>query len=107
MPPSVLFTIVLALTLGFLFHSVFGRYLWQLPCFLISAVVGVFAGQVLSVLTGTGFMIIGNVAVILASAGAVVVMGMCWFFTAPIEQSSSDTRRRARRVVSREERASA
>jgi ABC-type microcin C transport system permease subunit YejE len=106
-PPSVVFAIILALTLGFLFHSIFGRRLWQLPCFLVSAVIGVFAGQVVSVFSGTAYLQIGNVPVVMSSLGALALLGLCWFFTAPLQPESSRTRRRARRLVSREEHASA
>jgi hypothetical protein len=107
MPPSVLFALLLALTLGLLFHSIFGRRLWQLPCFLLSAIVGVFAGQVIAIFSGTGYLQIGNVPVVLATLGALVMLGLCWFFTAPIQPGTSETRRRARRTMSREGRASA
>jgi hypothetical protein len=107
MPPAVLFAILLALTLGLLFHSVFGRRLWQLPCFLISSIVGAFAGQVIAVFSGTTYLQVGNVPVVMASIGALLMLGLCWFFTAPIHPDSSETRRRARQMVNREERASA
>jgi hypothetical protein len=107
MPPSVLFAILLALTLGLLFHSAFGRRLWQLPCFVLSALAGVFAGQVIAVFSETGFLHIGNVPVVMSSLGALLMLGLCWFFTAPIHAGSSVTRRRARRLVNRQERASA
>lgn len=107
MPPSILFAIFLALTLGLLFHSAFGRKLWQLPCFLAVSVIGVFAGQVIGVLTGTGYLQVGNVPIVMSSLGALLMMGICWFFTAPIHPGSSEPRRRARRMVNREERASA
>lgn len=103
----MLFAIILALTLGFLFHSIFGRRLWQLPCFLISAIVGVFAGQVISVFVDTAYLQVGNVPVVLSSLGGLAMLGLCWFFTAPLQPESSRTRRRARRLVSREEHASA
>jgi ABC-type sugar transport system permease subunit len=106
-PPSVLFAIILGLTLGLLFHSVFGRRLWQLPCFLVSAIAGVFAGQVVAVFSDANFVLVGNVSVMTASAGALLMLGLCWFFTAPIQPGSSRTRRRARRMMNREERASA
>ncbi len=107
MPPSVLFGIILALTLGFLFHSVFGRKLWQLPCFLVSALIGVFAGQVIAVLSGTAYAQVGNVPLVMTTLGALAMLGICWFFTAPIQPESSRTRRRARRMITRGERASA
>jgi hypothetical protein len=107
MPPAVLFAILLALALGLLFHSVFGRRLWQLPCFLVSSTVGVFAGQVIAVFSGTTYLQVGNVPVVMASIGALLMLGLCWFFTAPIHPDSSETRRRARQMVNREERASA
>jgi hypothetical protein len=103
----VLFAILFALAIGLLFHSVFGRKLWQLPCFVISAIIGVFAGQVVAVLSSTAYLQVGNVPVLMAAAGALVMLGVCWFFTAPIEPASSRTRRRARRLVTRGERASA
>jgi hypothetical protein len=103
----VLFAIILALTLGCLFHSIFGRRLWQLPCFLFSAILGVFAGQVVSVFTGTAHLQVGNVPVLVSSIGGLAMLGLCWFFTAPLQPESSRTRRRARRLISREEHASA
>lgn len=107
MPPSVLFGIILALTLGCLFHSILGRRLWQLPCFLVSAILGVFAGQVLAVLSGTVHLQLGNVPLVMTTLGALLMLGICWFFTAPIQPESSHTRRRARRMFTRGERASA
>ena len=103
----MLFAIVLGLTVGLLFHSVFGRRLWQLPCYVVSALVGAVAGQVVSVMSGIEHVMIGNTPLVMALIGTLLMLGLCWFFTAPIESGSSRARRRARRMVSRQERASA
>lgn len=107
MPPSVLFAIVLALTLGFLVHSIVGRRLWQLPCFLASALAGVFAGQIVATFTGATYAQVGNVPVVMATVGAALLLGLCWFFTAPLQPDSTQARRRARQIADRDERASA
>lgn len=107
MPPSVVFALILACTLGGLFHSVFGRKLWQLPCFLVSAVIGVIGGQTAGILAGWMWLSIGNVPMATATAGGVLMLWICWFFTAPIHERSTQTRRRAHRMVSGERRASA
>lgn len=107
MPPSIVFALILALTLGSLFHSIFGRKLWQLPCFVISAVIGVICGQVTGTLAGWTWLAVGNVPMVAAATGGILVMWVCWFFTAPIHDRSTQTRRRAHRMVSGERRASA
>lgn len=107
MPPSLLFALILALTVGLLFYSIFGRKLWQLPLFLVCAIFGVLGGQVTGTLAGWDLMRVGNVPVVAAVAGALLLLWICWFFTSPLHEGSSGTRRRARRMVSRERRASA
>ena len=107
MPPSVLFGLILALTIGLLFHSVFGRRLWQLPLFLVSAIVGVFAGQVIAVFAGWEFFRLGNVAIIGSSAGALLLLAVCWFFTAPLQPGRQQLKRRMRRAIEGNEQASA
>ncbi|HVX29178.1 MAG TPA: hypothetical protein VHA53_01765 [Nitrolancea sp.] len=81
MPPSLILTLLLASICGLLFHSIFGRKLWQLPCFWLSAVIGFSAGEILATLAGVEFLRLGNIPVVPALAGALVGLLICWFFT--------------------------
>lgn len=96
MPPSVLLSLLLASIYGLLFHSLLGRRLWQLPCYWFSAVTGFFAGEAVAVLTGTDLVRVGNVPLVAATLGALVGLGICWFFTSPQPEARA-TRRRSRR----------
>ncbi|MDI3341555.1 MAG: hypothetical protein QJR03_13610 [Sphaerobacter sp.] len=95
MPPSVLLSLLLASIYGLLFHSLFGRRLWQLPCYWLAAVVGFFAGEVVAVLAGVTLLRVGTVPLATATAGALVGLGICWFFTSP--PATRAQRRGARR----------
>ncbi len=81
MPPSLIFTLLLASICGLLFHSLFGRKLWQLPCFWIAAVIGFSAGEILAILAGVEFLRLGNVPLLPALAGTLAALLICWFFT--------------------------
>lgn len=107
MPPSLVFAIILAVTLGLLFHSIFGRMLWQLPCFVVSAILGLLAGHVVGTLAGWDLWRLGNIPLAAAVSGALIALWVCWFFTAPIQESSSRVRGSARRAVTRQKQSSA
>ncbi len=93
MPPSLVLSLLLSSICGLLFHSMFGRKLWQLPCFVLAAVVGFHLGEVLAILAGVEFLRLGNIPMAPAVAGAVGGLFICWFFT-----SSPEPRTRRRRV---------
>jgi len=80
-PPSLILTLLLASICGLLFHSLFGRKLWQLPCFWLSAMVGFSAGEILAILAGVEFLRLGNVPLLPALVGTLVALLICWFFT--------------------------
>jgi hypothetical protein len=90
-PPSLVLSLLLSSIFGLLFHSMFGRKLWQLPCFWLASVVGFHAGEVLAILAGVEFLRLGNIPLAPALAGAMAGLFICWFFTSAPEPS---TRRR-------------
>jgi hypothetical protein len=106
-PPSLTFAIILAITLGLLFHSIFGRRAWQLPCFVFASVLGLLGGQVAGTLAGWDLLRLGNVPLATAVTGALISLCICWFFTAPIQDGNGQLRRAARRAASRRNRVSA
>jgi len=81
MSPSVLLSALIAGTLGLLAHAVVGRYLWQLPVYLVMAVIGVFGGEVAAALTGGGWLRYGNVPVGTAVIGGVAGIILAWLVT--------------------------
>lgn len=83
MSPSLVLSIVLASIYGLLFHSLAGRRMWQLPCFWLAAVAGFVGGEILAMLAGAGLFRVGTIPLIAATAGAFVVLLVCWFFTSP------------------------
>lgn len=80
MSPSVLLSILIAGIVGLLAHATLGRYLWQLPVYLIAAVVGVFAGEI-AALVGGGWLRYGNVPVGSALIGSLVAILLAWLVT--------------------------
>ncbi len=81
MSPSVLLSVLIAGIFGLLAHAVVGRYLWQLPVYLIAAMVGVFAGEVLAALTGGGWLRYGNLPVGSAIIGGMGGIILAWLMT--------------------------
>ena len=81
MAPSVLLSVLIAGILGLLAHALAGRYLWQLPLYLIAATVGVFGGEVVAALTGGGLFRYGNVPVGSAVIGGIGGIILAWLMS--------------------------
>ncbi len=81
MSPSVLLSLLIAGILGLLAHAILGRYLWQLPIYLVAAVTGVFTGEVAAVLAGGGWLRYGNVPVGSALIGGFGAILLAWLIT--------------------------
>lgn len=95
-PPSLVLSLLLSSICGLLFHSMFGRKLWQLPCFWLASVIGFHLGEVLAILAGVEFLRLGNIPMAPAIAVDLAGLLVCWFFT-----SSPEPRTRRRRVSRR------
>ncbi len=80
MSPSVLLSVLIAGMLGLLAHATIGRFLWQLPVYLLAAVAGVFAGEVAAALAG-GWLRYGNVPVGSALIGGLGAVLLAWLIT--------------------------
>jgi hypothetical protein len=106
-PPSLIFALILATTLGLLFHSIFGQRLWQLPLFVISAIIGMLGGLTAGTLAGWDLLRMGNLPMVAVVGGAVLALGICWFFTAPLESSGRSRLRRVQRGARGQNEASA
>ena len=85
-PPAIVFSLVLATGYGCLFHVLVGRRLWQWPLFWITAVLGFFGGYVLAVIVGVEWLRVGSVPVAAASVGALSLLALAWYFSAPANQ---------------------
>jgi hypothetical protein len=85
-PPSIALSLVLASGYGCLFHVIFGRRLWQWPLFWATAVLGFFGGYVLAIIVGVEWLRVGSVPVAAASAGALSLLTLAWYFSAPAGQ---------------------
>ena len=83
MSPSVILSLTFGSIAGLLFHSVFGRKLWQLPLYWAAGVAGFFAGEILAVLGGVEFLQLGTIPLFGALVGTVVALFVCWFFSTP------------------------
>ncbi len=81
MSPSVFLSILIAGILGLLAHATIGRFLWQLPVYLIAAVAGVFAGEIAAALAGGGWLRYGNVPVGSALIGGLGAILLAWLIT--------------------------
>jgi hypothetical protein len=81
MSPSVLLSALIAGILGLLAHAVAGRYLWQLPVYLLAAMAGVFGGEIAAALTGGGWLRYGNVPVGSAIVGGLAGLILAWLIT--------------------------
>ncbi len=81
MSPSVLLSALIAGIFGLLAHAVVGRFLWQLPVYLVAAAAGVFGGEVAAALTGGGWLRYGNVPVGSAVLGGLAGITLAWLIT--------------------------
>ena len=79
--PSVLLSLLIAGILGLLAHATIGRFLWQLPVYLITAIAGVFAGEAAAALAGGGWLRYGNVPVGSALIGGLGAILLAWLIT--------------------------
>ncbi|MDW8058735.1 MAG: hypothetical protein RMK01_01525 [Thermomicrobium sp.] len=84
-PAGLLLAGLLGSMLGLAWHALFGRRLWQLPLYWLGGVLGFLGGVVASSLLGVASYRIGTVPPIEGAAGAVVVLGVLWLFTTPVE----------------------
>lgn len=81
MSPSVLLSVLIAGILGLLAHATLGRYLWQLPVYLLAAVAGVFAGEIAAALAGGGWLRYGNVPIGSTLIGGLGAILLAWLVT--------------------------
>jgi len=79
--PSVLLSVLIAGILGLLAHATLGRYVWQLPVYLLAAVVGVFVGEVAAALAGGGWLRYGALPVGSALVGGLGAILLAWLVT--------------------------
>jgi len=100
MPPSLILSIVLGSIIGLLFHSLAGRRLWQLPCYWLSAVLGFLGGEALAIASGVEIFRVGTISLPAAVVGALLALGLCWFFTTP-PPAPSEARSRRRQSARR------
>jgi hypothetical protein len=78
MSPPLLLSVLLAGMLGLLAHAAMGRYLWQLPVYLIAAFLGVFGGEIVAAVTGGGLLRYGSAPIGAALIGAVAMVLLAW-----------------------------
>lgn len=76
-------SLIMAIFCGSLFHAVAGRRLWQWPLFVGTSLVGFFAGFLAGVTWGFEWFRIGDVPLLISTAGALAATALAWFFTAP------------------------
>jgi len=92
-----LLALTLASIVGLLFHSLFGRRLWQFPVYWAAAIIGFLAGEIASGVVGGALLRIGTVPVAEGLAGALVALAIGWLLTTPAPPRSrrrvADTRR--------------
>src|SRR4051812_10080589 len=81
MSPSLLLSALIAGIFGLLAHAMVGRYLWQLPVYLVAAAAGVFGGEVAAALMGGGWLRYGNVPVGSAIVGSLAGLVLAWLIT--------------------------
>lgn len=81
MAPSLLLSALLAGMLGLLAHAAAGRFLWQLPVYLLAATLGVLAGEILAAITGSGLLRYGSVPVGSALIGGMAGVLLAWLMT--------------------------
>ncbi len=83
MSPGLLLALTLASIVGLLFHSLFGRRLWQFPVYWAAAIIGFLAGEIASGVVGGALLRIGTVPVAEGLAGALVALAIGWLLTTP------------------------
>ena len=97
MSPGLLLALTLASIVGLLFHSLFGRRLWQFPVYWATAIIGFLAGEIASGVVGGALLRIGTVPVAEGLAGALIALAIGWLLTTPAPPRSrrrvADTRR--------------
>lgn len=81
MSPPLLLSALIAVLIGLAAHATLGRYLWQLPLYLLAAAGGVIAGEVIAALTGGGLLRYGSVPIGSAFAGGIVGVLVIWVIT--------------------------
>jgi NO-binding membrane sensor protein with MHYT domain len=89
LPPPVLLGLTIATLYGCASHALLGRRLWQWPLFWISALIGFFSGYAGGVALGIDWVRIGSLPLLASTAGAVLAVWLCWFFTAPYADAVS------------------
>ncbi len=83
MSPSIILSLTIATALGSGFHALLGRRLWQWPVYWASAVAGFFLGYVGGVALGIELLPLGSVPLFSSLAGALLLLGLAWYFMAP------------------------
>lgn len=83
MPPALLLGLTIATLYGCACHALVGRRLWQWPLFWVCAVLGFFAGYAAGIALGVEWLRVGSVPLLASTVGAIGVLWLCWFFTAP------------------------
>lgn len=81
MSPPVLLSMLIAGILGLAAHATLGRYLWQLPVYLLAAIAGVFAGEIAAAVAGGGWLRYGNVPIGSALIGGLGAILLAWLVT--------------------------
>ena len=73
----------MAVFLGSLFHVVAGRRIWQWPLFVVASTVGFLGGFLAALAWGAEWLRVGDVPLLASIIGALAMMGLVWFFSAP------------------------
>jgi len=81
--PSIILSLTIATALGSGFHAVLGRRLWQWPVYWACAVLGFFLGYVGGVALGLELVPLGSIPLFSSLAGALLLLGLAWYFMAP------------------------
>jgi hypothetical protein len=87
MPPSILMALVIALVYGSGFHALVGRRAWQWPVYCVAATAGFFLGYIAGVVLSIDVLLLGSIPLLPATAGALFLLGLAWYFTAPAGDS--------------------
>lgn len=83
MSPPIVLSVLIAVLYGSICHLFFGRRLWQLPVYLLSALIGFFAGFALGAAFNVEWLRVGAVPLFASSMGAFVALFICWYFSTP------------------------
>ena len=89
MPPSLLLGLTIASLYGCGCHALVGRRLWQWPLFWGAALAGFFIGYAAGVALGFEWLRVGSAPLAASTLGAVAMLWLCWFFTAPYAASNA------------------